>query len=170
MMPLKGEDGQPQGFLKILRDRTQRKLADEARARLAALVQSSADAIISKNLQGTILNWNAAAERLLGYRADEIIGQSIFRLCPPGRDQEERDILARIQAGESLDHFETIRQARDGRIIPVSLTVSPIRDEAGNIMGVSSIARDITRQKLAEQMLRKAARSCAAPSSSTRLS
>jgi PAS domain S-box-containing protein len=127
----------------------------EERARLAAIVASSDDAIISKSLDGVIRSWNAGAERIFGYSADEAIGQSITMLIPPERLEEETTILARLRAGERIDHFETVRVARDGRRIDISLTVSPIRDSAGTITGASKVARDITERKRAEKQLRE---------------
>src|SRR6476620_28548 len=112
-----------------------------------AIVQSSDDAIISKNLQSIVMSWNKGAERIFGYSAEEMIGQSIVRILPADRLDEEVHILARLQSGERVDHFETRRQRKDGRIIDVSLTISPIRDATGVIVGAAKIARDITEQK-----------------------
>jgi PAS domain S-box-containing protein len=122
---------------------------------LASIVQSSDDAIISKTLDGIITSWNAAAERIFGYRAAEMIGQSIFKLIPPDRLDEEYQIQERLKRGEKIDHYETRRITSDGRELDVSLTISPLRDKAGNITGASKIARDITRQKQAEDALKK---------------
>lgn len=116
-------------------------------AHLAAIVESSDDAIISKDLNGIVLSWNSAATRMFGYTAEEMVGQSIVRLFPPGREGEEDAILTKLRAGERVDHFHTIRQARDGRLIHVSLTISPILDENGAVVGASKIARDITVEK-----------------------
>jgi PAS domain S-box-containing protein len=124
--------------------------ADEARGRLAAIVESSDDAILSKRLDGTILTWNAAAERLFGYPAAEVIGGSIMRLVPPDRMDEERAMLDRLALGERCEHIETVRLCRDGRRIDVSLTISPIKDAAGRVIGASKIARDITERKRAQ--------------------
>jgi PAS domain S-box-containing protein len=118
-----------------------------AQAYLAAIVESSDDAIIAKNLDGIITSCNAAAVRLFGYRRDELVGQSVRILIPPDRQREEDEILARIRRGERIDHFETVRLAKDGRAIDISLTVSPVRDESGVIIGVSKTARDITERK-----------------------
>src|SRR5258706_12299867 len=118
-----------------------------AQARLAAIVESSDDAIVSKTLQGIVTTWNKAAERIFGYTAAEMIGQPIEALFPPDRIDEEPQILARIHAGERVDHFETIPVTKDGRQIEVSVTISPIRDSTGRIVGASKIARDITAQK-----------------------
>jgi two-component system sensor histidine kinase UhpB len=125
-------------------------------ARLAAIVDSSDDAIVSKTLDGIITSWNRAAERLFGYSAAEAVGQHIFLIIPEDRRAEENDVLARLRRGEKIDHFETVRQAKDGRRIPISLTVSPIRDTTGRIVGASKIARDITERALAQEALRRA--------------
>jgi two-component system CheB/CheR fusion protein len=124
--------------------------ADLAAARLAAIVQWSEDVIVSKDLNGVIQSWNQAAERIFGYSASEAIGQHITLIIPADRRAEEDDVLARIRRGETVDHFETIRQAKDGRLINISLTVSPIRDARGTIVGASKIARDITERKRLE--------------------
>jgi PAS domain S-box-containing protein len=123
--------------------------SDDARAYLAAIVQSSDDAIISKDLNGVVRSFNAAAERMFGYTADEIVGKPIRILIPAERQAEEDDIIARLRRGERIDHFQTVRRAKDGRLLDVSLTVSPVRDRSGRIIGASKIARDITEQKRA---------------------
>jgi PAS domain S-box-containing protein len=123
------------------------------RAYLAAIVESSDDAIISKDLQGIVRSFNPAAERLFGYAADEIIGRSITLLLPPERLEEEARILATLRRGEKIDHFETVRIAKDGRRLDISLSVSPVRNEEGTIIGAAKIARDITEQKRAAQAL-----------------
>ena len=127
--------------------------ARETRAarRLAAIVESSDDAIISKDLNGFITSWNGAAERMFGYRAAEALGQSIHLIIPADRHREEDDVLAHIRRGEKVDHFETVRRRKDGSLIPISLTVSPIRDEQGVVIGASKVARDITERRQAEQ-------------------
>ena len=119
----------------------------------AALVESSDDAIISKDLNGIVTSWNRAAERVFGYTAGEMIGQSITKLIPTDRLSEETEVLTRIRAGESVDHFETIRRHKNGTLIPISLTVSPIRAPDGTIVGASKIARDITERRRAEEAL-----------------
>jgi PAS domain S-box-containing protein len=126
---------------------------DAARSYLAAIVESSDDAIISKNLEGVIQSCNSGAERVFGYAASELIGQSVRILIPPDRQAEEDEILARIRRGERVDHFETVRLAKDGRPVDISLTVSPVRDGSGAIIGVSKIARDITERKRAAAAL-----------------
>jgi PAS domain S-box-containing protein len=119
--------------------------------RLAAIVESSDDAIVSKDLNGTVLSWNQAAERMFGYSADEMIGSSIRRIIPDDRQSEEDTVLTAIRAGQRVDHFETVRKGRDGRLVPISLSVSPILDAGGTVIGASKIARDISDRKRAEQ-------------------
>ena len=126
-----------------------------ARALLAAVVESSDDAIITKRLDGTITSWNASAGRLLGYTAAEIIGQPITVLIPPDRREEERDIVENLRAGHRIEHYETVRVTKDGRLIDVALTISPLRDEAGQIVGASKILRDITERKRIERELQE---------------
>jgi len=145
------QDGKAVQMIGITFDVTERKRAEETSRRLAAIVQSSDDAIIGKDLNGIINTWNAGAERLFGYQADEVIGKSVTVLIPPERPDEEPAILARLRRGEIIDHYETVRRAKDGRQIVVSLTVSPIRDGTGRIVGASKIARDITLQKRVER-------------------
>ena len=120
---------------------------------LAAIVESSDDAIIGKDLQGTIMSWNNGAARMFGYTAAEAVGQSIAMLIPTRFVDEEPRILERIRRGETLEHYETVRRHKDGREINISLTVSPLRDDAGNVVGASKIARDITERKRVEQRL-----------------
>jgi PAS domain S-box-containing protein len=124
----------------------------------AAIVQSSDDAIFSKTLDGKILSWNKAAERMYGYRAEEVIGRPVSLLLPPDRPDEMHDIVERLQRGEKLEHFETVRVARDGHLVTVSLSISPIRDPGGQIIGASTIARDVTRSKLGEQSMQNTER------------
>jgi hypothetical protein len=135
---------------------TERKQAEEAGLRLAAIVESSDDAIISKSLDGVITSWNAAAERIFGYRAEEMIGQPILRLLPEDRQDEERLIIERLRQGECVDHFETVRRTKDGRLLDMSITISPLRNEHGTIIGASKIARDITERKQGEEALKAA--------------
>lgn len=123
--------------------------------RLSAIVASSSDAILCKSLDGIVTSWNAGATRLFGFSAEEMIGQSIARMIPPGRIDEEAGITARITAGERIDHYETARVAKDGHEIDVSLTISPVKDAKGNVAGVSTILRDIGDRKRAEQALRE---------------
>src|SRR5262249_48859875 len=120
---------------------------DELRARLAAVVESSDDAIVSKTLEGIITTWNKGAERIFGYADHEVIGKSITILIPPERIGEEADILSKIRRSERIEHYETIRVRKDGALINVSLSISPVKDSSGRLIGVSKIARDITSQK-----------------------
>src|SRR5262245_28042106 len=138
-------------------DITERHLRELESAQLAAIVSSSDDAIISKTLDGTITSWNAGATTIFGYEADEMSGQSILRLIPPELHDEERQILLRLSRGERLQHYETIRVGKDGRRIDVSLTVSPLFNKSGMVVGASKVARDITESKSAEQTLRESA-------------
>ena len=125
-----------------------------ATQQLGAIVESSEDAIVSKDLDGIIGTWNAGAERLFGYAAEEVIGRSISILIPPDRHDEEPQILARIRRGERVDHYDTVRRRKDGSLVEISLTVSPIRDAEGRIIGASKIARDITERKRAQEQQR----------------
>ncbi|HEU5171826.1 MAG TPA: PAS domain S-box protein [Gemmatimonadales bacterium] len=127
-------------------------------ARLAAIVESSDDAIVSKTLDGTVTSWNAAAERMYGYTAAEMVGRSIYAIIPEALRTEERQILGRVTAGEHVAHYETMRVRRDGAQLCISLTISPLRDSGGTIVGASSIQRDITDRKRAEEALRQAAK------------
>src|SRR2546423_5373543 len=127
-------------------DRTE----DDPAARLAAIVESSDDAILSKDLRGVVTSWNPAAEKLFGYSAAEAIGRSITELIiPADRLHEERDILARIGRGEAVEHFETVRRTKGGQLVHVSVTSSPVRNAAGEVIGASKVARDITEQRRA---------------------
>ncbi len=128
----------------------------ELRGRLAAIVDSSDDAIVSKSLDGIITSWNRGAERIFGYTSAEAVGQRILLIIPEERWAEEDYVLARLRRGERIDHFETIRKTKDGRRIPISLTVSPIRDAQGHIIGASKVARDITERTVAQQALQRA--------------
>ena len=142
------------------RKRIEAELRDsEQRLRwLASIVESSDDAIVSKNLDGVITSWNAGAERIFGYTAEEAVGQPITLVIPQDRQDEERTILTRIRRGERIDHFETIRQRKHGSLITVSLTVSPVRNAEGKIVGASKIARDITEQKRSQEKISALAR------------
>jgi PAS domain S-box-containing protein len=132
-----------------------RRRAERDSQQLAAIVASSEDAIVSKTLDGIIQTWNAGAERLFGYSREEVVGQSVLLLIPPERQGEEPKILKRIRAGERVEPFESVRRRKDGSLVDVSLTVSPIRDGTGRVVGASKIARDITQRKLAERSLRE---------------
>jgi len=152
-MPERNLNDQVVGIVAVINDITERRQADTAARQLAAIVESSADAIISKDINGIITSWNHGAERLFGYPAQEVVGQPVTILMPPDRLNEEPKILERIRRGERLEHYETIRQRKDGKLIEISLTVSPIKDAAGKVIGASKIARDISAQKEAEQKL-----------------
>jgi PAS domain S-box-containing protein len=145
--------GLPIRAVGIVRDVTARKSAEEAQARLAAIVMSSADAIVSKTLGGIVTSWNEAAERMFGYSADEMIGQSIRRLIPPDRQPEEEMILARLARDECIQHFETVRLTKDGRTFDTSVTISPMRNAEGRVIGASKIVRDVSERKQAEHLV-----------------
>jgi PAS domain S-box-containing protein len=151
-------DGRNVGRVWSFRDITGQRRAEEAQGRLAAIVESSQDVIISKSLDGTIRSWNREAERVFGYRADEAIGQPITLIIPADRQDEERDIMARLRRGERVEHFETVRRAKDGRLVELSIAISPIRDAAGRVIGASKAARDISERKKIEEALRTADR------------
>lgn len=158
--PLRSPEGDILGAINCFQDITANAravtleaAAEQARQQLASIVESSADAIVSKDLNGIIASWNQGAERLFGYSADEVIGKPITTLIPPDHQDEEPGILARIQRGERLEHYETVRLRKDGSLIDISLTVSPIKDAAGKIVGASKIARDITGRKRAEESI-----------------
>src|ERR1700690_1511757 len=127
-------------------------------ALLAAIVESSDDAIVSKTLDGQIRSWNAAATRIFGYEPHEIIGRPITTIIPEELLTEEQGFITKLRRGERVEHFDTIRIAKDGRRIPISLTISPVRDAQGKIIGASKVARDISERRRAEEMLRGAAR------------
>jgi PAS domain S-box-containing protein len=152
--PMLDQSGVPVGVVLVFRDVTERRRADEAQARLAAIVESSQDAIISKTLEGVIRTWNTGAERLFGYTAEEAIGRSITLIIPPERLNEEEMILAQVARGEPIELYETVRVAKDGRRLHISLTVSPVRDWEGRVIGASKVARDVTERKQAEEALR----------------
>jgi PAS domain S-box-containing protein len=150
------ERGLPAAILETNNDITDHKQAEEAQLRLGAIVSSSDDAIISKTLDGIITSWNAGAQRIFGYAAEEAVGRPITILIPSDRQDEESRIIERLSRGKSVHHFETVRLRKDGRQIDVSLTISPIKDAHGQIIGVSKIARDITERKRAAEALRQA--------------
>jgi PAS domain S-box-containing protein len=150
--------GDTRGMIGIVRDVTEHKLAQELRNQLAAIVESSDDAIVSKTLDGIIMTWNASAERIFGYTAEEAVGQSILMLIPADRQHEEETILSRLRRGERIQHFETVRVRKDGSYLEISLSVSPVKDADGNIIGAAKIARDITDRKRAERALREETR------------
>ena len=155
--PIKNAEGRIIGASKIARDITERRRTEQLTRRLASIVDSSDDAIVSKDLDGIIKTWNPGAERLFGYTAEEVIGKPITLLIPIDRHDEEPDILSRIQRGECIDHYETVRRRKDGSLIEISVTVSPIKNAEGRIIGASKIARDITERRRTEQLTRRLA-------------
>ena len=154
--PIRDETGTVIGASQIARNITQQRKLDRARLQLAAIVESSEDAIISKTLDGTIQTWNNAAANLFGYTSEEIIGKSILTLIPPELQHEEPGIIAKLRAGERIEHFETTRLKKNGERIDVSLTISPIRDATGEVVGASKILRDISSQKRLQESLLQA--------------
>jgi PAS domain S-box-containing protein len=144
--PVRDEQGRLIGASKVARDITAEKCADELKGLLAAIVASSDDAIVSRDLNSVITSWNKGAERMFGYTADEVIGRPIWMIFPPERVQEEGQILEKIKAGERVEHLETVRMRKDGTLVDVSLTTSPIKDSHGRVIGASKIARDISEQ------------------------
>jgi PAS domain S-box-containing protein len=153
IVPFLGEDGKPRQYVAIRADITELKLAEGVRERLAAAVESSTDAIISRTLDGKITAWNPGAEKLFGYSSLEALGKTMQMLVPPERVNEESDALARIGRGERVDYFETVRVRKDGTNVDVSVTILPIKDSTGAIVGASKIARDIGERKRTEQAL-----------------
>jgi PAS domain S-box-containing protein len=154
--PIKDAAGRVIGAVNMLVDITEQKRAEEIQARLASIVANSDDAIVSKSLEGVIRTWNRGAERLFGYSAEEAVGKHITLIIPQERYAEEDMVLSKVRRGEMVDHFETVRRTKDGRLIDISLTVSPIRDAEGHIIGASKIARDVSERKAAERALREA--------------
>src|SRR5436190_18607371 len=152
--PLRDASGRLIGAVNMLVDIRERQEANDARAYLGAIIECSDDAIVSKTLEGIVTSWNRGAEAIFGYTAEEMIGQPITRLFPADRLLEEDVILERIRRGDRVDHFETVRRCKDGRQIDVSVTISPVRDVSGRIVGASKIARDISDKKRAEAALR----------------
>jgi PAS domain S-box-containing protein len=148
--PIKTAEGEIVGASRIAREITERKQLERDARHFAAIVESSHDAIVSKDLNGIVTSWNPAAEAVFGFSASEMVGHSIRRLIPGDRQQEEDQVLASVRRGERVDHYETIRRRKDGTLVPVSLTVSPIRNSAGVVIGASKIARDVTERKRAE--------------------
>ena len=151
--PIRDEQNNINQVIVSYHDITERLKSNENRARLAAIVDSSQDAIIGTGMNGIIRSWNAAAERIFGYTAEEMLGESIMRLVPPDRQNEEKEIISRLQQGVTIDHVETIRFRKDGKLIYVSLTISPILDEMKRVVGASKTARDITNRKRLERQL-----------------
>jgi len=153
-VPLRDANGQHVGYIGTVADITEQKRAEHAAQLLAAIVESSDDAIISKDFNSIITSWNHGAERIFGYTAQEVIGKPITILMPEDRIHEEANIISKIRRGEAIQHFETIRRRKCGRLINISLTISPIRDSSGKIVGASKIARDITQRKRDEERQR----------------
>ena len=158
IVPVRNRQGGLLGALYIAREITEKRRLEAANAQLAAIVQSSEDAIVSKDLTGIIQTWNAGAERVYGWSAADAIGRNIAFLLPPGRENEEQEILATLRRGGRVEHFETTRLRNDGRIIDVSLGISPIRDSSGRITGASHVARDVTERKQFELQMQQAQR------------
>ncbi len=158
IFPVRGPSGAITAYGTVTRNLIESRLAEERLHTLASIIESSDDAIVSKNLDGIITNWNGGAERIFGYTAKEVIGRPITILIPEDRQSEEREILTRIRRGERIDHFETIRQRKHGSLITVSLTVSPVKNSEGKIVGASKIARDITEQKRGQEQIATLAR------------
>ena len=130
-----------------------KNIPQNVRSELASIVESSDDAIISKSLDGIITTWNAGAERIFGYTAEEMVGEPLLKIIPQDKREEEMAILAKLKKGDRVDHFETKRITKDNKTLDISLTISPVRDINGNIIGASKIARDITKQKAAELLI-----------------
>lgn len=158
--PISGKNGEIAGVVVVFRDISERKQSEEAlrqsnasRFRLAAIIDSAEDAIVSKDLNGIVTSWNEGAGRMFGYSSDEMLGQPILRLIPGDLQHEEEEILRKIRAGERIEHYETIRKKKNGDTAEVSVTISPIRDESGTIIGASKIARDISNRKRIERLL-----------------
>jgi PAS domain S-box-containing protein len=156
IVPFLNEKGKPYQYMAIRNDITERKTLEIAREQLAAIVESSEDAIISKTLEGIIISWNSGAEKIFGYSAEEAIGQPMTMLIPLEREEEEAKILAKITQGERVEPFDTVRHRKDGQLIDISVTISPVRDKSGKISYASKIARDVTSRKQSELQLRSA--------------
>jgi PAS domain S-box-containing protein len=151
--PLRNAEGAVVGGINMLMDITDRKKSEQTTGLLAAIVDSSDDAIVSKSLDGVITSWNKSAERLFGYTAEEAVGQHITLIVPPDRRHEETTILDQLKRAQRIDHFETVRMRKDGKTLDISLTISPVKDATGRVIGASKVARDITERKRVEQAL-----------------
>jgi len=151
--PIRDDSGKIVAASKIARDISEQKRLDESRFRLAAIVDSADDAIVSKDLNGIVRTWNEGARRMFGYSAEEMIGQSILRLFPEELRHEEEEILEKLRAGERIQHYETRRRRKNGEVFDISVNISPIRDESGRVIGASKIARDISDRKRLERLL-----------------
>ncbi len=154
--PIYDETGTVIGASKIVRDVSDRRRTDAELSKLAAIVENSSDAIITKDLNGVITSWNTGAEQIFGYTAEEAIGMNVTILIPDDRVDEEPGILARIRRGERVEHYETVRQRKDGTLLDIALTVSPVRDQRGEIIGASKIARDVTEHNRVQSAEREA--------------
>ena len=152
--PLKDKDGRVIGVSKIARDITHQKQLNEVRFQLAAVVESSDDAIMTKDLRGIITSWNRSAERIFGYTEQEMVGTSILNLIPEDLRSEEQTIIEKIQSGKRIDHFETVRLTKKGERLDVSVTISPLKDATGKIVGASKILRNIGERKQMQKNLR----------------
>src|SRR6266403_6187111 len=155
---LKDSDGNIVGAVNCFQDITERKRSEEAALRLAAIVESSDDAIVGKDLDGIVTTWNGGAERIFGSLAEEIIGKPITILIPPDRQKEEESIIERIRRGQRVEHYETVRQRKDRGLIDISLSISPVRNAEGKVIGASKIARDITEHKRSQAQIVNLAR------------
>ncbi|HYE73975.1 MAG TPA: PAS domain S-box protein, partial [Blastocatellia bacterium] len=151
--PIRDKNGKLIGVILVFRDISARRREEAMRSHLSSIVESSNDAIISKSLDSTVTSWNKAAENIFGYREAEMLGQPIYKIIPPERHKEEDLIIERLKRDEKIDHFETVRLKKDGTIIDVALTVSPIKNSEGEIIGASKIARDISERKRFEKKL-----------------
>ncbi|MGC2549420.1 MAG: PAS domain S-box protein [Candidatus Sulfotelmatobacter sp.] len=151
----RNEKGELKHFISVAEDISARREGEEARYRLAAIVESSEDAIVSKNLNGIIQSWNAGAQRIFGFTPEEAVGQPITMIIPPELQDEEKEIIRRLRNGERIEHYETVRMTKSGERLNISLTVSPVRDSRGRIIGASKIARDVTERKRIEETLRQ---------------
>jgi PAS domain S-box-containing protein len=156
--PIRDQHGAVVGVVNFFHDISEQKTAERATGLLAAIVDSSDDAIVSKSLDGIITSWNRSAERLFGYTAEEAVGQNLSLIVPPGRQSEEVAILERLRRGERVQHFETVRVRKDGTMLDISLTISPVRDAAGRVVGASKVARDVTERKRVERAVAEQAR------------
>jgi PAS domain S-box-containing protein len=153
IFPVRNGTGQVIGASKIARDISEQQRFDDSRSRLAAIVDSADDAIISKDLNGIIKTWNQGAYRMFGYTSEEMVGQSMLRLIPEELHYEEDEILRKLRAGERIDHYETTRARKNGEFVEVSVTISPIRNNEGRVIGASKIARDISERKRVEKLV-----------------
>jgi PAS domain S-box-containing protein len=153
IFPIHNSSGEIISYGTVTRNLTDARLAEQRLRSMASIVETSDDAIVTKNIDGIITSWNKSAERIFGYSPEEAVGQPITLLIPRDRHDEEREILTRIKRGERIDHYETVRQRKDGSLIFVSITVSPVKDAEGKIVGASKIARDITEQKRSQEQI-----------------